>query len=927
MVARSESHGCATASPHPDRFEARLLLANLRSQLFSRTDAPTIGRFRLVRKLGRGAHGVVFEAYDEQLGRCVALKVLEGAAASSRWMREARALARLHHPHVVEVYATGEVGGGVWIAMELVRGATLREWAREHAPGSSARFTEAHRWLVQAAFGLAAAHERGLLHRDVKPSNVLVGADGRARVADFGLARALHDDDDAHCEGGVAEGVDTTRTGALVGTLPYMSPEQLRGARLDPRSDQFNFAVSAWQVAYGELPFVGTTPAERLRAIEKGPPSPVRGVAVPGWFAQAVRRSLAARPDDRYASMEELVGALERPRSGRVLVLAGLGAVGVACVVASGAGQRAVPRCEPDAARDEVAALWSAERRDIVARALVSAGQVETAEARIDGAVAQFGDAWIAEYQRTCASARMADAGVGREFDERMACLRDASITVDTLLARFESPTTQLAANALGAIQSLPDPAACAVAGSREEQTPASAELRDALARIAADHLAGDDVAVVAGLEPRVIEARNAGAREALGDALELLGNAWSELNDERRYEPLMESYEIAVASGDDEGATRRATQLARQHAYAQHFDDAERWLRHADAALIRDGDDDGRRAALVHVQCLLHMRQGRAAQAIPACERARDLVEATGGPDPILRWLVGSDLALAYGVAGRRDEAETLTNELHRAMVRELGPSHPRVALLSLSLARFAVNRGDTEEAIAYTRAALDVFLRVYGAINTQTSMAYMHLACLLHRAGTPIEAEEAFVLALRAGDGRRDQWRARTLRNFAKLRSDQGRGDEAVPMLRESLDIMEELWRHDHPEIAMIQRDLGTTLLELGRYADAERELEAVLERSTDGELARDVSLTWLALARAAERTGRDAEARARYLTAIATCIATVSWRETCANAMNGVAALPSGTTAFSEARVWQAVGGNLVGRRNAASIGVRG
>jgi len=201
-----------------------------------------LGRFALVRQIGQGGMGVVYTALDELLGRAVAIKMIRadraGAVAVARILREAQALARLSHPNVVQLHDVRTADGQIFLAMEYVPGRTLRAWL-EQRPGRAeilARFAEAGR-------GLAAAHAAGLVHRDFKPDNVLVGDDGRVRVVDFGLVAADEPARatlvDAAPDPGASDTL--TRAGAVVGTPAYMAPEQLRGEAADARSDQFAF--------------------------------------------------------------------------------------------------------------------------------------------------------------------------------------------------------------------------------------------------------------------------------------------------------------------------------------------------------------------------------------------------------------------------------------------------------------------------------------------------------------------------------------------------------------------------------------------------------------------------------------------------------------------------------------------------------------
>ena len=281
-----------------------------------------VGPYRVHGPLGAGGVGMVYEAEDEGLHRRVAVKVLHDAspANQARFRREARAMGRLNHPNVATVFDVGEADGQAYIAMELVRGRTLRQWLADRATvrGAStfrAPVPEVLEVLRQAAAGLMAAHEAGLVHRDFKPDNVLVGDDGRVRVVDFGLAKhhaELGDDRPIDREALARELVDAriTKTGSLMGTPAYMAPEQFRGEG-DSRSDQFSFCVVLYEAIYGRLPFPGETAEALYESTSRGKlrPWPEREGVAPGLKA-VLRRGLSAKADDRFASMSALLEAL-----------------------------------------------------------------------------------------------------------------------------------------------------------------------------------------------------------------------------------------------------------------------------------------------------------------------------------------------------------------------------------------------------------------------------------------------------------------------------------------------------------------------------------------------------------------------------------------------------------------------------------------
>lgn len=273
-----------------------------------------VGRYVIEERLGLGAAGEVFAARDTELHRRVALKMLHPAGqdsvAEERLRREARAMARAAHPNTVAVYEVGTFRDRLFIAMELVDGRTLDEWLRARKRG----WREVVRMLIQAGEGLVAAHDRGLVHRDFKPSNVLIDVAGRARVSDFGLVKT---DGDERVAAGSAEPspheIHLTQAGAVLGTPAYMSPEQHRGEAVGPRADQFSFCVALYEAVLGVRPFAGTTYAEVRASVLAGRPAePESGLRMPSALERLVVRGLAADPQHRHSTLRDLLLRLKR---------------------------------------------------------------------------------------------------------------------------------------------------------------------------------------------------------------------------------------------------------------------------------------------------------------------------------------------------------------------------------------------------------------------------------------------------------------------------------------------------------------------------------------------------------------------------------------------------------------------------------------
>ena len=371
-----------------DDLEADFGLDELSAALF---DMPRkferIGHYEILGTIGSGGMGLVLRARDEKLGRTIALKIVhtlhDGSdGAHARMLREAQAMARVSHPNVVGVHDVGVHEGRVYVAMEYVRGQTMRDWMDELGPPQTRSYRAILERFVEAGRGLAAAHAAKLVHRDFKPANVLIGDDGRVRVTDFGLvALAVHDGTtpEATPSSSMHETalVDlVTRVGAVMGTVAYMSPEQLDGAPVDPRSDQFSFCVALYEALYGVRPFKATTALELYTAMRRGPEPEPAGESVPAWLRAVLLPGLAVDPEARYASMEALLGALSRdPLAARRRVLRVLGLIALTGLLVAAALlgiQRARER-------------WAASQREEAATLRITELERRAADLRAEG--------------------------------------------------------------------------------------------------------------------------------------------------------------------------------------------------------------------------------------------------------------------------------------------------------------------------------------------------------------------------------------------------------------------------------------------------------------------------------------------------------------------------------------------------------------
>jgi WD40 repeat protein/serine/threonine protein kinase len=267
-----------------------------------------IGRYTVRGLLGQGGMGEVYECYDGDLDRRVAVKLLHESRDSGRLLREARGLARLSHPNVVAVYEVGEHEGAPFLAMELVDGQTLSRWLVVHRRARPRSWEEILDVLRQAGRGLEAAHAAGLVHRDFKPDNVIVGADGRVRVLDFGLARSAAETETLDFDQTV------TRPDAIVGTPRYMALEQWSGRTSTPATDQYAFCVVAHEALFGVRPFAAEHFWQLPHKISSAELEPIpRDSPVPARIYRAIVRGLAGDPAARWPSLGALLSALEAP--------------------------------------------------------------------------------------------------------------------------------------------------------------------------------------------------------------------------------------------------------------------------------------------------------------------------------------------------------------------------------------------------------------------------------------------------------------------------------------------------------------------------------------------------------------------------------------------------------------------------------------
>lgn len=785
-----------------------------RAGLVRRPPPPRVGRYRVGKELGRGGMGVVHEAHDDELGRRVAIKLVRGdrigphAAAGLR--REAEAMARLSDPHVVQVYDVGTAGDRTFIAMELVEGPNLEQWCRAR-PRTVESVVAA---FVDAGRGLAAAHAQGLVHRDFKPSNVLVAADGTVKVGDFGLA---------------THGA-TTSGRKRVGTRGYMAPEQHRG-RSDAASDQYSLCAALYEALHGVLP---DAPAAEAAAVH-GP--------VPPAVTAALARGLASDPAQRFASvtalLERLGRAIARPRVRGYQVLAVLGVLGLA------AWWRSAPTAAcPDSAGIELAWDQARAERIKLAFARTDLPFAPHAADRAATALDAYARDWREDVRATCES----PSPDARALD----CLRQRAREVGALATLLESPTAQTVNQAVTAVDRLSPPAACHDA--TEPALPSSPRLLGELAALRAEDLAGRGRSAL----PRAaaLHARAQGADDAAlaAEALFLEGRFLERAGEYPAARDRFErAFHRAQAVGRDVLAARAATMLVTVFGSRQSDPHAAlTWARHAEAALDRQ-DSPLVRGSMLVARGGAQVSAGQWAAAQADFEAALALMRRELSDDDFAVAATLNNLATVHARGGRFDEAEDHLRRALGSFERLLGPEHPNVGATLANLAAVQTDRGRHEQAVTTLKQAAQRLTTALGpdhpnvaTIETNLALAHLRLGQLAPaqglldhalairrrtlRAGHPQIAYayanrgQARLEAERWAAARADYRRARELLvaaygphdarlvpstiGLAKVVLAQGHEDEATGLLMAALDELD--LAHDPAASASLQTEL---------------------------------------------------------------------------------------------------------------------
>jgi tetratricopeptide (TPR) repeat protein len=749
---------------------------------------------------------------------------------------------------VVQVHEIGRADGRTFIAMELVRGQPLDQW-QQARPG----WRECVHVYLQAGQGLAAAHAEGLVHRDFKPSNCILGDDDRVRVLDFGLAR-LHEpaseasDGEPHGEHRPADGL--TQTGTFMGTLAYMPLEQLSGKVADAASDQFSFCVSLYEALYGERPFAGRSASELATSLSEGRLRPAApGPRVPTTVRRVLRRGLAHSPAERWPSMDALLAELSRrvrPRRlvAPVLVTGGLLAVG------AGLWQQArVAGQVCHGAETQLADAWGPTQRAAVEAAIArtSVPYAATSSAEVTARLDAYASEWARMHQDTCEATHLRREQTAEAMDLRMGCLQDRKLALREaadVLARVDATSVERAVNVAA---SLPALAGCARVQALQAAAPPpddperAAGVRTARARLArarALESAGRYDEALDALEPLRAEA------ERLGHApLRAEVAYWRGAVLQARGQPgpaaeeLEQAYAWALEHGHDEVATDAAGLLVFvAGVQGDRLELGRQWGTTA-LALARRGNHVSEEAtALLHLGMVLRGR-GDDEQALAHIRRALEIKERELGPQhPHVAVALGA-LATVLEQRGALDEALETLRRGQAIDEQILGPEHPQLATSYGSIGRVLVKQGLLDEGLAQLQRAL----AIYEAVGDGPSAAAMldTLAQLRFEQGRIDDAAALLERALARAQpalGSEHPEVGTMLGNLANVRQAQGRLDEALELQRRALAIHETALGPEHVVVAYAASNLGLLLHKKGAHDEAlvlQRRALAMLER----------------------------------------------------------------------------------------------
>ena len=725
-----------------------------------------LGRYIIDEQIGEGGMGVVYSAHDPELHRRVALKLLQPdirtAEGSARLLREAQAMAQLSHPNVIHVYDVGTFGDHVFLALELIDGEQLGRWVK-HQKRS---WREVVRIFSAAGRGLAAAHAAGLIHRDFKPDNVMIGKDGRVLVMDFGLARTAHDateDDDAPLARGSRPSLpELTEVGTIMGTPGYAAPEYLAELPGDARSDQFSFAASLYACLYRKRPYEARTFAAYRTMLATGLAEPPADSDVPIWLRRVIERGLALDPAQRFPSMTAFLDALSADpaiRRRRWLIAAG---VVVTLGIATAVTVRSMAMTEENrallcnGADRKLIGVWDNARREAVRTAFLAADR-PYAQTAFDGVAKRLDErasAWTAMHTDSCKATRLRGEQPESVMTLRMACLDQRLRELGQLVDVFVAADAKVVERAIGATSALTPLESCAdvkelLAAIPPPANPATRsmvdELRKTLARSKALHDGGKFKEAADVAKHTVEAAKTLDYRPIEAEALMRLGETQVFLQEAQpAVDTLRQATRAAEASGYDEIRARALAwmvgvlgeQLERPREALAIAEDAK-------AAIERLGGDPYIESILESGLGRMYGATGEYTKQLEHNERALAIRRKIFGEDDPNTANAYNNVGVALNGLGRYHEALAIHRKAQAIRTRVLGPDHPDAAMSAANVDSQYYDLGELEDALTYADAALTAAKRSLPAKHATILSSLSNKAGLLAELGRYDEAQ----------------------------------------------------------------------------------------------------------------------------------------------------------------------------------------
>lgn len=840
--------------------DVELARRRLRGCLFGEVEPTRVGRYEVERLLGTGGTGAVFRGHDPELDRAVALKILRPVAdgdslANARLVREAQTIARLAHPNIVAVFEVGNDDGRIFVAMEHVDGVTLRAWLRE----GPRPLAEVLAVMLQAGRGLAAGHAAGVVHRDFKPENAMLGADGRVRVLDFGLARGTVDAAVLTTPVAGTSAIDTstlTPAGVVAGTPAYMAPERLWGDAGDARSDQFEFCVALCEAIWGRRPFAGATIGALRGAMAKGHPElgPARGE--PRRLRAIVRRGLMVDPMRRWPDMPSLLDALERAgTSRRVAPGLALAAVGVAVVAGVGVslrtgGEIPVHPCLESDGR--VAAVWDDGQRRRVNAAFGASGAAgaELNAREVDAGLVRYLDRWRAQHAAACdlggvtATQNAAIDDVSTRADIQLACLDARLADVRALVEIWSGADAEAVMRAPAALADLEPLDRCAeldpLHAASRSHLAAGAALLEPLARVKALRAAGRWADGLAIAEPLLQQAIGIGHGPTTIEIRRLVallhhdGGAFAQAE-----ATTAAVYADAFASRQDRAAFEAALELVTLIGdRGGRHDEALLWGRRAEAVLDVGTvvDDDSRGRLQAQIGLVLYQR-GELETALATQQGALALLEQADAMPPIII-AAHCNLGLTLRQMNRVDDARAHYRQAHT--IAEAGRASGEINESELAQALHGIgttayDQGRFAEAEVALRQTLAIRERVLDSGHVFVAATADQLGLTLVALGRVDEAlilhERAVAMTERAV-GTDHTVTSSVVMNLAGAYRAKGDRVRAKALVERSLAIAIRAMGRDHAVTVQAMNNLAWISAEMGDHATAISVLEEVIE-----------------------------------------------------------------------------------------------